>query len=51
MAAFVAELKKVLSIDGMPSVNWTLIKDPVMASQALALAKKVFDIEEKGEKK
>ena len=50
-AAFVAELKKVLIIDGKPSVNWTLIKDPVIASQVLALAKKVFNIVEKGDKK
>ena len=50
-ATFGAELKKILIIDGKPSVNWHLIKDPIVASQALAIAKKVFNIVEKGEKK
>ena len=44
---FITELKKVVLIDGKPGVNWKLIKEPAMASQALAVAKKVFNIKEK----
>lgn len=44
---FVAELKKVILIDGKPGANWKLIKDPAMAAQALAVTKKVFNIKEK----
>ena len=44
---FVAELKKVILIDGKPGANWKLIKDPAMAAQALAVTKKIFNIKEK----
>ena len=44
---FVAELKKVILIDGKPGANWKLIKEPAMAAQALAVTKKVFNIKEK----
>mgnify|MGYP000849903899 CR=1 FL=1 len=43
---FEAELRKVILINGKPSANWKLIKDPAMAAQALAVTKKVFEVKD-----
>lgn len=49
VSKFGAELKKVVILDGKPSLNYQKITEPEMAAQALAVAKKVFENEE-GEK-
>ena len=43
---FVAELKKVIRIDGKPGTNYFLVTDPAVAAKVLATVKKFFDVKE-----
>lgn len=43
---FVAELKKVIRIDGKPGTNYFLITDPAVAAKVLATVKKFFNVKE-----
>ena len=43
---FIAELKKVIRIDGKPGTNYMMVSDPAVASRVLATVKKFFNVKE-----
>lgn len=43
---FIAELKKVIRIDGKPGTNYMLVTDPAVASKVLAMVRKFFNVKE-----